>query len=205
VLAQLRERRVGVAKEEMWDPAKGALAKRVLKDLLAVKGRPDAKVEIQVEEFSTTTAGITFQIEEGPRVRVLAVDFEGNKNVSDDELRAAMKNVKEAGLITRLTSRDVYHPGALRDDLERVRFFALGAKGYLEAQIGEPVIKMIERENNFLLFPFRVPLICPPREGLGITVPISEGRRFRFGEIKIEGNTVFSDEQIKRIIGIKSR
>jgi outer membrane protein insertion porin family len=204
VLTKFREKRVGVSKEEMWDPAKGQGAKKVLKDLLSEKGHPQAEIEVAAEELSTATVAVTFNIEEGPRVRVLKIDFEGNKVFSEGDLRSGMKLVKEAGLITRFTSRDVYHPEMLQADLERMRFFVMMDQGYLEAQIGQPQVEPYRREHGFLFFPFRIPLLSPPWEGLRVVVPISEGRQFRFGDIKIEGNTVFSDDQIKAIIGIKT-
>ncbi len=204
VLQEFRERHVGVSKEEMWNPAKGQVAKRVLKSFLAAKGHPDAQIDIEVEELSAAAVGVTFHINEGPRVRVLKIDFEGNKVFTDGQLRKAMKNVKEAGFITRFTSRDIYHPDALRDDLERVRFFVLMDHGYLESQIGEPRVETMKRKHGFLIFPFRIPLISPPKQGLHIIIPIDEGRQFRIGKIAIEGNTVFSDEQILQVIGLKS-
>lgn len=201
MLTRFRERRVGVSKEEMWDPAKGQVAKRVLKNYLSEKGHPDATVEVEVEELSAAAVGVTFLVKEGPRVRVLEIDFEGNRIFTDDELRKPMKNVRQAGLVTRFTSRDIYHPEAFEDDMRRVDFFAFKDRGYLEAQIGEPKVETIHRDR---LLPFRIPFICPPDDGLKIVVPVSEGRQFRFGKIDIEGNTVFSDEQIKAIIGIKT-
>jgi outer membrane protein insertion porin family len=203
VLTRFREKRVGVSKEEMWDPAKGQVAKRVLKDLLGEKGHPEAEVSVESEPLSEAAVAVTFQIDEGPRVRVLEIQFEGNKIFSDDELRKPMKNVKQAGLITRFSSRDIYHPEALKDDLERMRFLVLADHGYLEAQIGEPRVESITRDKGFLIFPFRIPLISPPTEGLRIVIPVSEGRQFRFGKIEIEGNKVFSGDQVKAIIGIK--
>lgn len=124
------------------------------------------------------------QVEQGdgiapgqPRVRVRQIEFEGNKIFSDDELLRLMKNTNPGAL---------YIPEVFKEDLERVRFFVLAAHGYLKAQLGEP----------------RVELIRSPHEGLRIVVPIDEGRQFRFARITIEGNTVFSAEQIKAIIGI---
>jgi outer membrane protein insertion porin family len=203
VLTKFREKRVGVSKEEMWDPARGHVAKRVLRDLLSEKGHPEARIELMWDELSTSAVGVTFDIHEGPRVRVLRIEFEGNKIFSDDELRGGMKNVKEASFMTRFTSRDIYHPEALQHDLDRMRFFVLADRGYVESQIGEPQVEPYRRQHGFLIFPFRIPLISPPWEGLRVAVPVDEGRLFRFGEIKIEGNTVFSDEQVKAIIGIK--
>jgi len=38
-------------------------------------------------------------------------------------LRGAMKLVKEAGLLTTFSSKDIYFKDKLMDDLERIRFF----------------------------------------------------------------------------------
>jgi len=199
VLQRFRERRVGVSKEAMWDPAKGQVARRVLKDLLAEKGKPEATVDIQVEELSTAAVAVTFKIDEGPRVRVIKIDFVGNTVFSDKKLRKAMKEVREASFLTRFTSRDIYHPEALKRSLERARFFVLADNGYIDAQIGEPKVERIEQGGGIPL-----PLFRKPKRGLKITVPIHEGRQYRFGKIEVEGNTLYTDEQILRLIGLKT-
>nr|BAL54160.1 surface antigen [uncultured Acidobacteriota bacterium] len=199
VLQRFRERRVGVSKEAMWDPAKGQVARRVLKDLLAEKGKPEATVDIEVEELSTAAVAVTFKVNEGPRVRVVKIEFEGNQVFSDKKLRKAMKEVRQAGFLTRFTSRDIYHPEALKRSLERVRFFVLADNGYIDAQIGEPKVEMIQQGGGIPL-----PLFRKPKRGLKITIPINEGKQYRFGKIEVEGNTLYTDEQILRIIGLKT-
>jgi outer membrane protein insertion porin family len=171
VLQRFRERRVGVSKEAMWDPAKGQVAKRVLKDLLAEKGKPEATVDIEVEELSTAAVAVTFRINEGPRVRVVKIEFEGNQVFSDKKLRKAMKEVRQAGFLTRFTSRDIYHPEALKRSLERVRFFVLADNGYIDAQIGEPKVEMIQQGGGIPL-----PLFRKPKRGLKITIPHPRGQ-----------------------------
>src|SRR5882762_4460520 len=102
VLKTFRERRVGISKEAIYDPVKARTAVRVLKELLAAKGHPNATVEERRDEVSATSTALTFVINEGDRVRVVEVQFEGNKVFSDGKLRGAMKYVKEAGLVSRL-------------------------------------------------------------------------------------------------------
>ncbi len=199
VLTKFRERKVGVSKEEAWDPAKGQRAKRVLQELLAEKGHPDAKVDIDTEVLSTAAIALTFMVNEGPRVRVLRIEFEGNKIYSDKTLRKAMKEVKQAGLFTRFTSKDVYNPEALDKDLQRVRFFVLAGNGYLDAQLGKPRVEGMEQGGGI-----PVPLIRKPKKGLRIVVPVNEGKQYRFGKIAVEGNTVFTSEQILAVIGLRT-
>src|SRR5437868_288207 len=50
VLKAFREQRVGVSKEATYDPVKVNNAKRVIKELLAEHGHPNATVEVNEEE-----------------------------------------------------------------------------------------------------------------------------------------------------------
>ena len=71
VLKAFRERRVGIQKENISDPVKLNNAVRVLKELLAAKGHPNATVEVRRDEVSATSEAITFVVHEGERVRVV--------------------------------------------------------------------------------------------------------------------------------------
>src|SRR5918992_4941100 len=73
VLKAFRERRVGVSKESIYDPVKVRNAIRVLKELLAERGHPNATIKEQIDEVSATSSAITFVIDEGDRVRVVEV------------------------------------------------------------------------------------------------------------------------------------
>src|SRR5205807_2823980 len=70
VLKAFRERRVGVSKEAIQDPVKVKNAERVLKELLAAKGHPNAVVTANIEAVSATSSAITFVVNESARVRV---------------------------------------------------------------------------------------------------------------------------------------
>src|SRR5882724_10342321 len=109
ILKAFRERRVGVSKESIYDPVKARNAVRVIKELLAEGGHPNATVEQRREDISQTSIGLTFVIHEGERVRVMDIQFEGNQIFSDKSLRNQMKYVQEAGLITRFQSKDILH------------------------------------------------------------------------------------------------
>ncbi len=110
VLKAFRERRVGVSKESIYDPVKVRNAIRVLKELLAEHGHPNATIEERRDEVSATSTAVTFVINEGDRVRVVEIQFEGNTVFSDKSLRNSMKYVKEAGLITRFKGQDILAP-----------------------------------------------------------------------------------------------
>src|SRR4026207_455819 len=200
VLKAFRERRVGVSKESIYDPVKVRNAMRVIKELLAEGGHPNATVQERTEEVSATSLAITFVINEGDRVRVVDVQFEGNTIFSDGQLRSAMKYVKEAGLITRFKGSDILHREKLEYDLRAVDNY-MRSKGYLQARHGEPRVESIgPRRTGFPVLP--LPFLSSVDEGLRITVPIVEGKVYRLGEFKVEGNSIFSEDQIRAVIGL---
>lgn len=200
VLKAFRERRVGVSKESVYDPVKARNAVRVLKELLASKGHPNATIEQRRDEVSATSTALTFVINEGDRVRVVEIQFEGNTIFSDGKLRGSMKYVKEAGLITRFKGLDILDREKLEYDLRNVDNY-MRSKGYLQARHGEPRVESVGlRRTGFPILP--LPLLSSVDEGLRVTVPIVEGKVYRIGEMKIEGNSIYSEDAIRSVIGL---
>ena len=200
VLKAFRERRVGVSKESTYNPVKARNAVRVLKELLASKGHPNATVEQKRDEVSATSTALTFVVNEGDRVRVVEIQFEGNTVFSDGKLRGAMKLVKEAGLISRFKGQDILDREKLEYDLRFVDNY-MRSKGYLQARHGEPRVEGIgRRRTGFPILP--LPLLSSTDEALRVTVPIVEGKIYRIGEMKIEGNSIYSEDAIRSVIGL---
>jgi outer membrane protein insertion porin family len=198
VLEEFRKRSVGLSKESQYDAVKAKRAAAVIKELLANEGRPEAKVDPVVERISATAVALTFKIDEGPRFRVAGIEFEGNKVFSSSYLRKQMKLVKELGLFTTFSSKDIYHRDKLDTDLDRLRVLVYADHGYLKARFGEARVEDVGKVGTW------VPLLGHKGQGLKIVIPVEEGRQYRAGEIKIEDNTEFTADEIKAVIGLKS-
>src|SRR5688500_9968489 len=119
ILKEFREKRVGISKEAIYDPVKARSGTRVLRDMLASKGYPNAKVTVKEEEVSATSVAVTFDIEQGNRSRIVEIDFEGNQHFKDGELRDALVLVKETGLISRVKGQDILDLRKLEYDLQK--------------------------------------------------------------------------------------
>jgi outer membrane protein insertion porin family len=203
VLKEFREQRVGIAREQTYDPVKVNAARRVIRELLSQHGHPNATVEADIEEVSQTSVALTFNVDEGDRVRVVDIQFEGNQRFSDGELRGAMKLVKEAGLMSRFKGQDILHLEKLDYDLRKNVIDHMRSKGYLEARTGEPRVEGLgPKRTGFPVLP--LPIISSTDEGLRVTVPVTEGKLYRLGEIKIEGNSIYSEELIRQVIGLRA-
>jgi outer membrane protein insertion porin family len=197
VLEEFRKRSVGLSKESQYDAVKAKRAAAVIKELLANEGHPEATVTPVVEDISKTAVSLTFKIDEGPRFRVATIEFEGNKVFSSSYLRSQMKLVKELGLFTTFTSKDIYHKEKLDADLDRLRVLVYADHGYLKARFAEPRVEEVGQVGTW------VPLIGHKGRGLKVIIPIDEGRQYRAGEVKVEDNTEFTADEIKSVVGLK--
>src|SRR5437879_3737776 len=112
-----------------------------------------------------------------------------------------MKHVQEAGLISRFREQYNRDREKLAFDLHKVDNY-MRSKGYLQARHGEPRIEGLgRRRTGFPILP--IPFLSSTDDTLRITVPIFDGKLYRLGDMKIEGNSIFSEAVIKAIIGLK--
>ena len=201
ILKAFREKRVGVSKESILDPVKVKTAERVIKEALAAKGHPNAVVSGVVESVSATSSAITFVVSEGARVRVAEIRFEGSKVFKSSNLRSRMKYVRESGLITRFREQDILDRQKLDYDLHLVDNY-MKSKGYLQARHGEPVITGLgKRRTGFPILP--IPFLSSVDETLRVTVPIIDGKLYRVGDVKIEGNSIISEQIVRAYLGLQ--
>lgn len=205
ILKKFREDRVGISKETTFNPANIQKANRVIRELLADRGYPNATIKVDEEEVSATSIALTFNIDQGNRSRVVEIDFEGNEVFSDSELRGAMQYVKETGLISRFKSQDILNLRALQADLQRNVRQYMYSKGYFQARLGDPeVVGLGYKRTGFpIVGALPLPLLTSKDDTLKIVVPVTEGRIFRAGDIKVEGNSIFSEQQILAVVGLK--
>ncbi len=206
VLKAFREQRAGISKESVYDPVKARGATRILRELLASKGFPNAKIDVKEEEVSATSIAVTFEVDQGNRSRIVEIVFEGNEVFKDGELRNSLQLVKETGLISRFKGEDILDLRKLQYDLQKNVRAYMFSKGYFQARIGEPVVEGLglKRTDFIPLITLPLPLISSKDDTLRIKVPVTEGRVFRVGELKVEGNSIFSEQQILAYVGLKT-
>ncbi len=205
ILKEFREKRVGISKESVYDPVKARNATRILREMLASKGYPNAKVSVQEDEVSATSIAVTFNVDQGNRSRIVEIDFEGNEHFKNRELRNALVLVKPTGLISRFKGQDVLDVRKLQYDLQKNVRSYMFSKGYFQARLGEPQVVGLgyKRTGLPIIRNFPIPLLTSKDDTLKIVVPVTEGRVFRVGDLKVEGNSIFSEQQILAFVGLK--
>ena len=205
VLKEFREKRVGISKEAVFNPVNAQKGIRVIRELLASKGYPNATIKVREEEVSATSTAIFFDVDQGNRSRIVEIEFEGNEVFSDGELRNQLQLVKKTGLITRFKGQDILDLRKLQFDLQKNVRSYMFSKGYFQARIGEPqVVGLGYKRTGIPLFSnLPLPLLTSKDDTLKIIIPVTEGRLYRVGELKVEGNSIFSEQQILAGLGLQ--
>ncbi len=115
---------------------------------------------------------VRFVIDEGTRVRVREVRFEGNHTISSSELRGVMSTRKKGWLFGLLTP-GFYDYETLERDLRNIRAY-YGRRGFFDVRAE---LKSLDFDDAM--------------ERLTITVAISEGQQYQFRGYRFRGNAVF--------------
>ena len=180
ILKEFREKRVGISKEAVYDPVKARNATRILREMLASKGYPNAKVTVQEDEVSATSIAVTFNVDQGNRSRIVEIDFEGNEHFKNSELRNALVLVQQTGLITRFKGQDILDLKKLQYDLQKNVQGYMFSKGYFQARIGEPQVVGLgyKRTGLPLLSNFPIPLLTSMDDTLKDHRPSYRRQRF---------------------------
>ena len=160
--------------------------KQVIEDLYKEKGYRFAQVDYTLETAGTGQRRVTFTIDEGDKVRIGDIDFDGNTVFGDWRLRMIMKDTKESSLLTKITKKDIYNPATIDEDLDKVRDL-YKKSGYKDVLIAKPELDVTAKRPD-------AASIADQKRRLAVTVPIEEGERWKLGEITVEGNEVFSKE-----------
>ena len=210
ILEKLRERKVGMSQESPYDPTRVKRAEGVIKGMLAEKGRQNAKIEVTKEDIPPNNVSLTFNIEEGAKVRIQEINIEGNKVMSDRKLRHAMKLVKQAGPLATLMGKDSYYDLKLSDDITRINML-YQENGYIRTNIQEPEVTtrtlQVHRTFPFIKAPFPwgipMPFWKKTVDRYFINIKIEENEQYNVGEVKVTGSKLFKDDQIKAVLGLK--
>ena len=196
VLERFKKAKVALSVESQYDPTKIKRAEVVLRDLLAEHGHQFATIKTEVKTIPPAAVSLTFNIKEGPTVKVGKIAFDGNNSINDRTLRAAMKNLKPIGvpksiILENLFAR-TFDASKLDEDAERVRQ-AYRDRGYFKALTGEPQTHV--RDAGGLN-----PLTLRPSNGkrIDILMPVEEGERYKLGGITFTGNKAVSNLKVLR-------
>ena len=129
-------------------------------------GRYAATVEPKVIQLPQNRVDLVFEIDEGPRTKITAVNFIGNQVYSDSRLREEV-TTSESAFWRILSTTDTYDPDRLNFDRELLRRFYLH-EGYADFRVISVVSELAADRSGFI-----------------VTFTVEEGERYKFGKIDV--------------------
>lgn len=134
-----------------------------------------------IKKISSDEVTLTYQIREGAKIRIKDIIIEGNRALSSGKIKRTMKT-KEWWIFSFITSSGYFKKERMENDIERIRDLYFN-NGFIKVAVGEPMIQLTD-----------------DKEGMIITIPISEGDQFIVSSVEVTNNKVFTDDEIKEKI-----
>jgi outer membrane protein insertion porin family len=190
---ELKKQNLRIALDSFIDQGLIRKVAGVVRDMYAEKGYEYVEVKPEVKPVSaaTKTVNVTFHITEGPKVKIRVVDFQGNKAIADGKLSGKMKeNRGRNPWYGWITGDGTYKEGKFEEDADKVQAY-YRERGYVKAQIGQPELKILEDSKD------------GKSRYVELQIPVTEGPRYKIGEVTFAGNTVVKTEGLRPLFKIE--
>ena len=145
------------------------------------QGRYGAIVETEVSELPRNRVSVKIDIDEGDVAKIRHINLVGNGDFTDTDLLEQFEQ-KKTGWLSWITSDDKYSREKLSADIETLESFYLD-RGYLGFEITSTQVS-----------------ISPDKESVFITINLNEGDVYTIGEIKLAGELIIPEEQVRSLI-----
>lgn len=144
-----------------------------------------AKVVPVVNKVTEDEVTLTYQIDEGSKVRIKKINIIGNKAISSGKIKGVMKT-SEWAIYSFLTSSGYYRKETMAKDIEAIKDLYFN-RGYIKAVVADPEIRLTD-----------------DKKGMIIDIQVSEGEQFKVSGIEITGNKAFTEADIRKKITLKT-
>ncbi|MCL2726998.1 MAG: outer membrane protein assembly factor BamA [Bacteroidales bacterium] len=157
----------------------------IIKRYYQEKGFQNVKVTTSqvADTIIPNAVKVFFNVDRGDKVKIRTINFIGNENVSDQKLRFAMKNTKDKHIFSLFSSKKFKEKEYPNDKQLLIEKFQ--EKGFFDARIIKDTIYYLDDKR------------------LGIDIHIEEGKRYYFRDITWTGNSVFTTDQLNRLLMIE--
>lgn len=158
-----------------------------LTQLYRERGFPNAEVSYSLEQSSRRESrqDVVFTITEGGQEVVRGISFQGNTIASDNVLIGIMMT-KPQGLFNRGELDSL----VLRQDERAIEEY-YQSQGYIDVQVLDVARRREEDSDDERLF-------------YNIEITIEEGKRYTLGSVTFEGNQIYSEEELREQLRMKS-
>jgi outer membrane protein insertion porin family len=174
---------VGLAESRIFDRALLEKSEQELKRQYLSRGRYAITVTTTVTPLERNRVGINFTVDEGDVAKIRQINIVGNQAFGEKDL---LKNfvLTTPGWLTWYTKNDQYSRQKLSADLETLRSYYLD-RGYIDFNVDSTQVS-----------------ITPDKRDIYITISVTEGDKFSISDVKLAGDLIVPQEDLKKLIQV---
>ncbi len=148
------------------------------------RGKYAVEIKSTLTPLERNRVAVQFDVVEGSSAKIQQINIVGNHAFKEKELLKQF-NSTTPGWLTWYTKNDQYSKTRLAGDIETLRSFYLN-RGYLEFNVDSTQVS-----------------ISPDKQGIYITVNVTEGPQYKVSDVKLAGQMLVPEAELKKLITIK--
>ncbi|MBI3432096.1 MAG: outer membrane protein assembly factor BamA [Hydrogenophilales bacterium] len=148
------------------------------------RGKYAVEIKSTLTPLERNRVAVQFDVVEGQSAKIQQINIVGNHAFKEKELLKQFTSTTP-GWLTWYTKNDQYSKTRLAGDIEALRSFYLN-RGYLEFNVDSTQVS-----------------ISPDKQGIYITVNVTEGPQYRVSDVKLAGQMLVPEAELKKLVTIK--
>ena len=177
-------KQTGLAEGRVLDRAMVDKAEQELRRQYFNRGKYAVDIKTTLTPLERNRVAVQFDVVEGDSAKIQRINIVGNKAFKEKELLGQFTSTTP-GWLTWYTKNDQYSQARLAGDIEALRSFYLN-RGYLEFNVDSTQVS-----------------ISPDKQGIYITVNITEGPQYRVSDVKLAGQMLVPEAELQKLITLK--
>ena len=177
-------KQIGLTEGRIFDKSMLDKAEQELKRQYFSRGKYAVNITTTVTPLERNRVALNFTVSEGQIAKIRQINIVGNRDFKEKEL-LDLFSLSTPGWLTWYSKSDQYSKQKLSADLETLRSFYLN-QGYLEFNIDSTQVS-----------------ITPEKTDIYITVNLTEGPKYTVSDIKLAGDMLVPEEELRKLIAIK--
>lgn len=149
------------------------------------RGKYNVQITPTVSPLDRNRVDITITVKEGKAARIRHINLVGTEKFNNDDIFASWES-REHNWKSWYKRDSQYSKEKLSGDLEKLDAWYLD-RGYVDFDINSTQVS-----------------ISPDKQDMFITAGVTEGEQYRISEVKVSGDTVLPQENVERMVAVKS-
>lgn len=175
---------IGVAESRTFDRSQLERAEQEIKRLYLTKSFYSVTVKTTVSPQERNRVAINFEISEGHEAKIKSIRILGAKAFKERKLLDLM-TLEESGSWYNVFAEDYYAKQTLQGDIEEIKSWYMD-RGYINFSVDSSQVS-----------------ITPDKKDVYISLSITEGEQFKLSSVKLAGDLVVPEADLRKLVSIK--